>query len=434
MRQIRLAPALVLLLAAAAGPLRAQDAPAFPVPGALAESVEFWKRVWSEWDLGSVVLHDNAHPTIVYEVVALPGPIEDGYSDAQREFSKGRREALALRLAALEAKVAAGAELDDEEKRLALVITQGAGADAIAGASQRVRSQRGLRERFASGVAASGRWLPEFKSIFREAGLPEDLAYLPHVESSFRADARSSVGAVGMWQFMRSTGRKFLTITPAIDERLDPIASARGASKYLAAAYARLESWPLAVTSYNHGVEGMARAKERFGTDFEAIVSDYDGKYFGFASKNFYASFVAALELAKRYETAPPEGLALDAPHALDRLKLERPATAISLARRYGVPLGELAAINPAWTRRAVRGQSPLPGGVNVWLPEGTLDRTARGKSNSPDRVHVVREGDTLAEIARRYQVQLDDLVSRNGLTVSAVIRPGERLEIPLSR
>jgi membrane-bound lytic murein transglycosylase D len=425
-------PLFALLLAAPM--LRAQEAPAFPVPGALVEPVEFWKRVWSEWDLGTVVLHDNAHPSVVYELVALPGPIEDGYSDAQREFAKARREALSQRLAALEAKLAAGAELDDEEKRLALVITQGAGADAIAGASERVRSQRGLRERFAGGVAASGRWLPEFKQIFREAGLPEDLAYLPHVESSFRADARSSVGAVGMWQFMRATGRKFLTITPAIDERLDPVASARGAAKYLAAAHARLESWPLAVTSYNHGVEGMARAKERFGTDFEAIVSDYDGKYFGFASKNFYASFVAALELAKRYESAPPEGLSIDAPNALDRLRLDRPATALSLARRYGVPLGELAAINPAWTKRAVRGQAPLPGGVHVWLPEGTLDRSARGKAPSADRVHVVRQGDTLADIARRYQVHLADLVTRNGLTVSAVIRPGERLEIPLSR
>ncbi|HEX6850694.1 MAG TPA: transglycosylase SLT domain-containing protein [Candidatus Polarisedimenticolaceae bacterium] len=433
MHQARLTLPLLLLLAAAPA-VRAEEPPAFPVPAALAESVEFWKRVWSEWDLGSVVLHDNAHPTIVYEVVALPGPIEDGYSDAQREFAKARREALSQRLAGVEVKVAAGAELDDEEKRLVLVITQGAGAEAIAGASERVRSQRGLRERFANGVAASGRWLPEFKRIFRTAGLPEDLAYLPHVESSFRADARSSVGALGMWQFMRSTGRKFLTITPAIDERLDPVASARGAAKYLAAAYARLESWPLAVTSYNHGVEGMSRAKERFGTDFEAIVSDYDGKYFGFASKNFYASFVAALELAKRYETAPPEGLSILAPDALDRLTLDRPATALSLARRYGVPLGELAAINPAWTKRAVRGNATLPGGVHVWLPEGTLEKAARAKAQRSDRFHVVRAGDTLAEIARRYEVRLDELVSRNGLTVSAVIRPGERLEIPLSR
>jgi membrane-bound lytic murein transglycosylase D len=434
MRESRFTVPLLLALAAATTSLRAQEPPAFPVPGALTESVEFWKRVWSDWDLGSVVLHDNLHPTIVYEVVTLPGPIEDGYSDAQREFSKSCREDLSRRLAALEAKVAAGTELDDEEKRLALIITQEAGADAIAGASERVRSQRGLRQRFASGVAASGRWLPEFKRIFREAGLPEDLAYLPHVESSFRADARSSVGAVGMWQFMRSTGRKFLTITPAIDERLDPVASARGAAKYLAAAHARLESWPLAVTSYNHGVEGMSRAKERFGTDFEAIVSDYDGKYFGFASRNFYASFVAALELAKRYETTPPEGLSIDAPNALDRLRLDRPATALSLARRFGVPLGELAAINPAWTKRAVRGQAPIPGGVHVWLPEGTLEKAARGKVSASDRVHVVRQGDTLAEIARRYQVQLAELVRRNGLTLSAVIRPGERLEIPLSR
>lgn len=434
MRRSLLLPFLLLILAT---PLaaRAEEAPAFPVPSALDDAVAFWKRVWSEWELDSVVLHDNRYPTVIYEIVPLPGPVDDGYTDAQREFARERRDALAERLAALEAKVAAGTELDEEEKRLALIVTQGAGADALPGASTRVRSQRGLRGRFRQGVAESGRWIPEFKAIFREAGLPEDLAYLPHVESSFRADARSSVGALGMWQFMRSTGRKFLTIGPAVDERLDPVASARGAARYLSAAHARLESWPLAVTSYNHGVEGMSRAKERFGTDFEAIVSDYDGKYFGFASRNFYASFVAALDLAKSYETAPPEGLTISPPHALDRTRLERPATAVSLARRFGVPIGELAAINPAWTRRAVKGNAPIPGGVDVWLPEGTLDRAARkGTSKTTDRFHVVREGDTLAAIARRYQVDLEALVRSNGLTLTAVLRPGERLEIPVTR
>jgi membrane-bound lytic murein transglycosylase D len=426
--------ALAFLALVAAPAARAEEHEAFPVPAALADAVGFWKRVWAEWNLGSIVLHDNRYPTIVYEVVPLPGPVEDGYSDAQRDFAKARRDALSLRLAALESKIATGAELDEDEKRLALAITQAAGAEAIAGASTRVRSQRGLRERFERGVAASGRWVPEFKAIFREAGLPEDLAYLPHVESSFRPDARSSVGALGMWQFMRSTGRKFLTITPAVDERLDPVASARGAAKYLGVAYARLESWPLAVTSYNHGVEGMSRAKERFGTDFEAIVADFDGKYFGFASRNFYASFVAALELAKAYEAAPPEGLTIDPPNALDRTKLDRPATAVSLARKYGVPLGELATINPAWTRRAVKGHASIPGGVHVWLPQGTLDRMARRSGPAAQRVHVVRAGDTLEEIARRYRVGLDDLIRSNGLTLTAVIRPGERLEIPRAR
>ena len=355
----------------------AVDDETFPCPDSMREGVDFWKNVWTRWTLEQVVLHDTDHPSIVYEVFELPPPAGEVYTDEQRDYVKGRREALEARLAAIEEKVAASEPLADDEKALVLMITQAAGSDGLAGASLRVRSQRGLRERFRRGLEISGRYHDAFVAVFREAGLPEGLADLPHVESSFQAAARSSAGAVGVWQFTRGAAHKFMLLTPGLDERLDPVAAARGAARYLKSAYDQLGSWPLAITSYNHGIEGMRAARDRFGLDFEKILSEYDGRTFGFASKNFYKEFLAAREVAMNSAEYFPEGLIPEAPLSHDRIRIERPTPAGGLASRYGVPLHGLAAINPAWTSRALRGSSPLPAGTEVWLPKGTLARVA---------------------------------------------------------
>ena len=370
------APLLVALLFATSA--QAADAdPNFPCPDTMREGVDFWKNVWSLWSLSQVVLHDTDHPSIIYEVFDLPPPAGETYTDGQREYVKGKREALQARLTAIEQKIGAETPLTDDEKALALTITETAGSGAIVGASQRVRSQRGLRERFRRGLEISGRYHDAFVAVFREAGLPEELADLPHVESSFQTAARSSAGAVGVWQFTRAAARRFMRLTPGLDERLDPIAAARGAARYLKAAYDELGSWPLAITAYNHGIEGMRAARDRFGLDFTRILDEYDGRTFGFASKNFYKEFLAAREVASEHATYFPEGVVPESPLAHDRVRIDRPTMAGGLASRYGVPLRGLVAINPAWTTRAVRGSSPLPAGTEIWLPEGTLARVA---------------------------------------------------------
>ncbi len=371
-------PILVALLPWTAAPATAPGADTvFPCSDTMREGVDFWKNVWTRWTLEQVVLHDTDHPSIVYEVFELPPPAGEVYTDEQREYVKGRREALEARLAAIESKVASAAPLADDEKELALKIADAAGTGGIMGASQRVRSQRGLRERFRRGLEISGRYHDAFVAVFRDAGLPEGLADLPHVESSFQVAARSSAGAVGVWQFTRGAARRFMRLTPGLDERLDPVAAARGAARYLKTAYDQLGSWPLAITSYNHGIEGMRAARDRFGTDFSRILSEYDGRTFGFASKNFYKEFLAAREVASDHAAYFPEGLVPEAPLMHDRVTIDRPTQAVRVASRYGVPLHGLAAINPAWTTRALRGSSPLPAGTEIWLPAGTLERVA---------------------------------------------------------
>src|SRR3569832_25957 len=421
--------------AAVEAPAAVAAADPFPVPAGLRDNVVFWRKVFAEWRQNQVALHDIDYPGIVYDVVELQGDVQDSLSDEQREEVGQLRSNLESRLKRIAATDPA--ELGAEDLALRQRIVDVAGADAVADAYLRVRTQRGVRERFMRGLAHSGRYAAVFRRIFQEAGLPEDLAFLPHVEASFQNHARSSVGATGMWQFTRSAGRVFMTVNTALDERLGPVASARGAARYLAQAHESLGSWPLAITSYNHGILGMARAKAEIGDDFGRIVREYQSKTFGFASRNFYAEFLAAREIANQPDRYFPEGVEFERPLHMDSVVLERATHAHDLASRYGLAARELAAINPAWSSREVsRKPTPLPAGVHVWLPAGTLvAASARNKAilvaatrkqPTPARggimnasltemdVHVVRRGDTLSRIAQRYKMDMSALRELN--------------------
>ncbi|MCP5124260.1 MAG: lytic transglycosylase domain-containing protein [Gammaproteobacteria bacterium] len=364
-------------------PITTNDA-TFPVPPALQPQITFWQNVYAVWGRNQVALHDDRYMDLIYAVLTLPGPVDEGYSAEQRAFLQNHYQNLQDLLRQVESKTAVNAPLTLDEQRLADFINASrSGPVALMGASERLRSQRGLRERFKRGLEISGRYDAAFREVFREAGLPEDLAYLPHVESSFQNHASSSVGAAGMWQFMPSTARQFMHLNTAVDERRDPVISAQGAARYLGNAHDRLESWPLAITSYNHGVGGMARAKREVGDNIDAIVQSYGGKSFGFASRNFYTEFLAAREIARNPQRFFPEGVAYEPPLNLDRIRLRQAVDAPTLASYYEVNLGELIALNKAWKAPAHSGEKPLPAGSMIWLPAGTMIRLAQRGATS---------------------------------------------------
>ena len=349
---------------------------AFPAPPELQPQIAFWRQVYATWGRHQVALHDDRHLDIVYGVLTLPGPIGESQTAEQKDFVKGHLETLRDLLRQVEHKTAANAPLTPAEQALANRIkTSGGGSGALFGASDRLRSQRGMRERFKRGLEISGRYDTVFRNVFRNAGLPEDLAYLPHVESSFQNHAASAAGAVGMWQFMPGTARQFGMINGAVDERLDPVASAHGAARYLRHAYNNLESWPMALTSYNHGVGGMRQARSIFGNNFVAIVRNYSGRGFGFASRNFYTEFLAARDIAQNPRRFFPEGLNYETPLSLDRVRLRQGASVTALASYYDVNSSELNSLNKSWNSAAQAGRIPLPAGTMVWLPAGTITR-----------------------------------------------------------
>lgn len=341
----------------------------FRVPRALADAVDFWRHVFGVWQRSQVALHDDTHLGVIYEVLDLPGVVGEMRTDEQRAFVEARRKRLASSLRDLAFRARHGVPLDGEHRRLLALIDKGAGRDALFSASERLRAQRGMRERFLEGLQTSGRYDAAIREVFQIAGLPQDLAYLPHVESSFMNHAHSSAGAVGIWQFTAPAGRRFLEMNAAVDERYDPVLAARGAARYLAHAYAELGDWGLAVTSYNHGIGGMARAKREYGADIERIVRHYRGPVFGFSSRNFYAEFLAVRTLLADLKTYFPQGVQFD--RALDyaRVRLKRDVALRGLADVYRVERDLLVEINPAWTSKAVRGHIGLPAGTDVWLP-----------------------------------------------------------------
>ncbi|MEJ2327469.1 MAG: lytic transglycosylase domain-containing protein, partial [Chromatiaceae bacterium] len=366
---------------ASTGPQRSGDSVRstgnFPIPSEIRDNVDFWRNVFGVWSRRQVVFHDEQYLGVIYETADLPGPVKGGYTAEQRDFVRTKESSLKLRLAHMERKVARGESLSRDESALRDKLVAAGGRGAIVGADRRVRTQRGVRERFRRGLEISGRYDEAFREIFQARSLRAVLAYVALVESSFQVNSRSSVGAAGVWQFTAGTGRRYMTVTRAVDERLDPIVSADAAARYLQSAYARLGSWPLAITSYNHGIGGMEKARELHGTDFGRIVRTYDGRAFGFASRNFYAEFLAAREVASHPKKYFPEGIHYETPFSADRLVLKYSMPAAHIARYYGLSVYTLSDMNLAWEPPVTRGRANVPAGTTVWLPSGTMERVA---------------------------------------------------------
>ncbi|WP_347989587.1 lytic transglycosylase domain-containing protein [Methylomonas sp. AM2-LC] len=287
----------------------------FPKPAVLEPAVEFWRKTYAVWARSQVAFHDDRHLDVIYEVMDLPGNVGEGLTNDQKEMINQRREFWRNQLYGLEYKLKYGAELNANDKQLmAKLQSSGKSVSFFNGAGDRLRSQRGTRERFKRGLEISGRYDNHFRKVFQQAGLPEDLAYLPHVESSFQVSAKSSAGAVGLWQFTKAAAKTFMPGDDNAEWRSDPFISATAAARYLSHAYNKLGDWPSAVTSYNHGIGGMKRAQTQVGNDFGRIVREYDGPAFGFASRNYYAQFLAAREIALDPRQYFKEGISYEMP------------------------------------------------------------------------------------------------------------------------
>ncbi|HEX7547404.1 MAG TPA: lytic transglycosylase domain-containing protein, partial [Candidatus Methylomirabilis sp.] len=173
-------------------------------------------------------------------------------------------------------------------------------SDVLLRAADNIRVQQGLRQKVDEGLLRARKLLPRILAILREHKLPMELAALPMVESSYDPQAYSKAGAVGLWQFIRSTGKQYLAITRKRDDRRDPIRATEAAAHLLRHNYEALGSWPLAIIAYNHGKGGILMARATVGSSaIEEIIARYNGPRFGFASRNFYAEFLAALEVVR---------------------------------------------------------------------------------------------------------------------------------------
>lgn len=435
MRQTRLCLVVSLLLLGLPSLGRAANEALFLRPPELEPLVAFWVEIFTQLDGDCTIVHDEDDPSIRYETVGTAGLGER----ARRDLVRERRvhyvkvlEDLALR---------AVDRRSDEEKRVAAFFGDDAGPARFLEAAGNVRSQRGIRDQFRDGLIRSGRWKPTIEGILTAYGIPAELAALPHVESSYNPDATSKAGAAGVWQFTTTTGRRYLRIDRYVDERRDVYLSTHAAARYLQEAYKKLGSWPLTVTSYNHGVDGILRARREVDSnDLARLIREYDGPYFGFASKNFYAEFLAALEVLEHAELHFGS-LDLAPLEQVDRFVLPGPARLSALSRAFLTSEEDLSRLNPALLRPIVEGRAAAPAGTILNLPPNRVPDVAAAFASLPapsrqDRVNPgdeynVRRGDTLGSIARRHGVSVTALQAANGLGSSTTIRPGQRLSIP---
>jgi membrane-bound lytic murein transglycosylase D len=409
----------------------------FPRPTELENAVRFWTRVYTEIDTRSGFIHDSLRLNVVYQTIRLP-------DDASARERRRRVERASEATRTILTKLAGGARnaLSNEEQRVLALFPEGTTNAELRAAAGRLRFQLGQSDRFREGLVRSGAWKPYIYEVLAERGLPRELAALPHVESSFDPTAYSKVGAAGLWQFTRSTGVRYMRIDHIVDERRDPFFATDAAARLLADNYSVIQTWPLALTAYNHGLAGMRRAVEQQKTsNIETIVAKYQSRSFGFASRNFYTAFLAALEIDTNPERYFPN-LQLDPPSDTATIGVPGFMTVDALADALNVRENALRALNPALTDAVWAGDKYVPRGFELRVPRATaavaeellaaIDASELHAAQRPDREHRVRRGDTLSGIAAEYRVSLAALMRVNGMSGRDVIRVGQLIKLPL--
>jgi membrane-bound lytic murein transglycosylase D len=444
-RACTFAAGLAVLAAAIAAP--AEAASLFEVPPALQQQVDFWRDIFAVYSKQQVVLHDTERLDRVYGVLDFSDLAGSGLSDVQIEIQ--RRQTVDAEIERVRAVLLSFHQgfspRNAEEKRIFDLFRGDRSPHRFlqAAEKQRLRSQTGLRDRFAEGISVGHRYFRDMERIFAEEGVPLEITRLPLVESTFNLRAYSKVGAAGIWQFMPATARMFsLRIDDAVDERLDPLAATRAAARFLRQSYRSLGTWPLAIMAYNHGPGGIARAVRALGTtDESTIIRRYDGPAFKFASRNFYPEFLAALEVERNaidyYGPLPQHR-----PHETDVVEVPRHVSAEVVTRCTGTTSETISELNPSLLAAVHSGKQRIPAGYRLHVPAGSGRRLRSCYASLPAEerprvqkrqvvLHRVRRGQTLAQIARRYGSTVEEIKRHNGLRSKDQIRTGQVLRVP---
>lgn len=410
----------------------------FPRPAKLEPAVDFWTRVYTEVTTHDGLLHDRYDLSIVYQQIEFD---EDTHYRERTRRIGDRREhyrELLTHIANSDRD-----ELSGEAARVLSLWPEDISDARLRKAAHNIRFQLGQADKFRAGLVRSGEWEPHIRQTLKRMGLPEEIAALPHVESSFNPDAYSRAGAAGIWQFTRATGKRYMRVDRVVDERMDPYRSTLAAANLLKHNHAATDSWPLALTAYNHGLRGIRRAVRQVGSDqITDLIEHYQNSRWGFASRNFYAAFLAAVEVD--FNAVHYFGSLERRPLVVTEL-VELPfyAAADDLSEAFGVAHERLRNLNRSLRGPVWKGDKRVPRGFQLRVPrapDGTPAEEILARISSddryfaqvPDQFHRVRRGDTLSAIADMYGLGVRRLVSMNGLRSANHIRVGQRLRLPL--
>jgi len=409
-------------------------------PPGLEEDVNFWKDVYSKYSTSQAIIHDMDHLNITFGVVDFsdidnnPALTKGQKREMRRARAKARKTKVVNTLHLLHTNREAGVRT-----KLGRSIAQQYAninePNKFKEAAKRGRAQTGQKDKFLAGLKRSGAYYGEIETIFKAYGLPRELTRIIFVESMFQMDARSKVGAGGVWQFMPATGRRYMRVNRYIDERFDPIIATHGAAKLLKRNYETLGTWPLAINAYNAGRGRLMQAVSQLGTgDIGTIIRKFDNPAYGFASRNFFLEFVAAREIvdnAQKY-FGP---IQYDEPLSYDVVDLPFHISLAEVAKMSNIPIDQLSYLNPGFSGKMLKGTMLIPKGSTVRVPEGEgsrfLQLASKGmKTTTAPLNHTVARGESLTTIARMYGVSSQEIRAANpGLRRKP--RRGQRLVIP---
>jgi len=418
----------------------------FPRPEILKPNIAFWTDAFGRLSEYQSAIHSERDAARVYVVldfrddVVRLGPA--GARRLQQKTEKAVKRELDQHLRRVHALRHKPEQLSPLERKVYDLFADSSDPERYRKAIGTFRAQRGLKEKTERALRVSGQYLPKMESIFAAEGLPVLLTRLPLVESSFNVEAYSKVGAAGMWQFMPSSARLYMRLDEAVDDRRDPWTSTQAAARHLKEDYEMLGSWPLAVTAYNHGRGGLAAGLRKVkGDSLEDLLAGWNGKRFGFASRNFYAEFLAAVDVERDHRLHFGE-IERHAPIEFDVVQIQHYVPYETLRKCAGLSEQEFRTLNPGYHPEVLDGRLHVPAQTSIRVPVGkgesfmqaylALDESQRF---TQQRFYYVRyrvqKGDTLSTIARRYGVGLSKLREANGLGSKSFIRAGQQLRIP---
>ncbi len=356
----------------------------FQVPEGLKQRTAFWFDIYTRYGEAHHIIHHIRYPWIVFEVVDTTEMLVNGKGptwlrrDRGNKYATKRAQTIRAALRKLASRKSY-ANLPPLEQQLfeRLSTLPGPRKQVLRMAASNVRTQLGQKDFFQRGLINSSRYLPYMEEEFQRMGLPTELTRMPFVESSFNEDAYSKVGASGIWQIMPATGKSYMIVDRVIDERNSPLKATQAAAKLLRFYYKVLKSWPLTITSYNHGIGNIQKAIRRAGSrDLSTIVARYHEGDFRFASSNFFTCFMAALYAEKYHELifkhVPREPL-----QEREEIRLAGRTQARYLSKITGLDQKAILRYNLD-LRHAFKTNASLPRGFRVHLPPGYKDRFER--------------------------------------------------------
>jgi membrane-bound lytic murein transglycosylase D len=289
-------------------------------------------------------------------------------------------------------------------------------------------------------LARSTRYMTLMKRILRQNGLPEDLIYIALIESGFSSRATSRAAAVGYWQFIKGTGKRYgLEINSLVDERRDPVLSTQAAAEYFKGLYSVFGSWYLAMASYNVGENRVKReVMKHYTRDFWELARK---RRFPKETVNYVPKFIAAKMIAKNPAKYGFTDIEYEKPIEFEMVKVDKPLNLRMMASKMNLEYEDFKQLNPKF-----RGEiAPVKdnGVLELRVPVGqTTVAMNAARESFVDRVELIadagdtttykiRPGDSLYSIARRYRTSVSVLRDINDLKPGRKLRIGMRIQVP---